>query len=121
MVVYTVAEDLYRGISRVSVEGELDSSVSDSFEFTVLDAAARTGSCVIVDLTRVTHVESQPMGRLVKSHVILEQQGGDLAIVCASGNVSRVIRTFGFDYMLAVFDDADGAAEYLHPLLEQHD
>jgi len=32
-------------------------------------------------------------------------------------DVSRIIRTFGADYLLGVFDDLDAAVSYLEPLV----
>jgi anti-anti-sigma factor len=114
-----IVEDEFGGIPVVRLSGEVDTAARDSLEFAVLDSATTRDHCVIVDLMPVTHVESQALGRLVKAHVVLESEGGDLAIVCAGTNVSRIIRTFGFDYMLGVFDDVTAAAAYLQPLVEK--
>lgn len=109
------------GIPVLKFRGDLDGVLVDEFERAVIEAAQDADDCVIVDLGAVTYIDSQSFGRLLKAHVILEGTGGDVAIVAGGTHVARVIKSFGTDYLLAVFDDVDTAAHYLLPLVEAHD
>jgi anti-anti-sigma factor len=106
------------GIPVIAFRGELDGVFIGEFEEAVIETAQEAGNCVVVDLSEVTYIDSQSFGRLLKAHVLLENGGGDLAIVAGQTDAARIIRTFGADYLLAVFDDRESAAEYLVPLME---
>jgi anti-anti-sigma factor len=102
----------------LAFSGDLDGILVDEFEQAMLEAAQSGPGCVIVDLAGVTYIDSQAFGRLLRTHVRLESQGGDVAIVAGSSQVARMVKTFGADYLLAVFDDAESAAGFLTPLIE---
>jgi anti-anti-sigma factor len=106
-----------QGVPLLAFRGELDGVFIDEFEQAVIETAQAADNCVIVDLGGVTYIDSQSFGRLLKVHVVLERDGGDIAIVAAASNVARIIKTFGADYLLAVFEDRNAAADYLLPLL----
>jgi anti-anti-sigma factor len=108
------------GIPVLAFSGDLDGILVDEFERAVIETAQEASGCVIVDLGRVTYIDSQAFGRLLKAHVVLEQEGGDIAITTSGANVSRIIKTFGADYLLGVFDDVESAASYLQPLIAAH-
>jgi anti-anti-sigma factor len=104
------------GIPVLAFSGDLDGILIDEFERAVIESAQDACGCVIVDLGRVTYIDSQAFGRLLKAHVVLEQGGGDVAIVANGTHTARIITTFGADYLLGVFRDIDSAAQYLEPL-----
>jgi anti-anti-sigma factor len=109
----------YEGVPVLVIAGDLDGVLVDDFEQAMIGAATECDGCVIVELTGVTYIDSQSFGRLLKTHVVLENMGGDVAIVAQeSCCVSRIIHTFGADYLLAVFSELDPAAGYLKPLIE---
>ena len=105
------------GIPVIAFEGDLDAVSVDEFEAAVLETAQGADNCVIVDLTGVTYMDSQSFGRLLRAHVFLEREGGDLAIVTGHGNLVRTINTFGADYLLSVREDREEAAGCLLPLI----
>jgi anti-anti-sigma factor len=117
----TFESSTVEGIPLVAFKGELDGLFVDEFEQAVIETAQAADNCVIVDLGEVTYIDSQSFGRLLKAHVVLDRSGGDVAIVAAGSNVARVIKTFGADYLLAVFDDRTTAADYLLPLVSTRD
>ena len=107
----------YSGIPVLAFSGDLDGILVDEFERAVIETAQESVGSVIVDLGAVTYIDSQAFGRLLKAHVVLENAGGDIAITISGADVSRIIRTFGADYLLGVFDDLEAAASYLQPLV----
>ena len=108
------------GIPILAFSGDLDGIFVNEFERAVIEAAQEASDCVIVDLGGVTYIDSQSFGRLLKAHVVLESTGGDVAIVAGNSEVARIIRTFGADYLLAVFEDVEPAISYLQPLVQDH-
>jgi anti-sigma B factor antagonist len=105
------------GIPVVAFEGEVDGASIEPFEAAIIEAAMSADNCVIVDLQKVTYIDSQAFGRLLKAHINLEQVGGDVAIIAGVGDIARVIRILGGDCLLGVFDDRDTAVAFLEPLL----
>ena len=105
------------GIPVIAFEGDLDGVSCDEFEAAVLETARDADNCVIIDLTGVSYIDSQSFGRLLRAHVFLEEEGGDLAIVAGDTNLARTIRTFGADYLLSVLEDQEAAADCLRPLI----
>jgi anti-anti-sigma factor len=106
------------GIPVLAFSGDLDGMLVDEFDAAVIETAQEAQQCVIVDLGNVTYIDSQAFGRLLKAHVVLEAAGGDIAIVASGTNVARIIKAFGSDYLLAVFEDVESASHYLLPLVE---
>lgn len=111
----------YAGIPVLAFTGDLDGILIDEFERAVIEAAQDAQDCVIVDLGGVTYIDSQAFGRLLKAHVVLENSGGDIAIVSNGKDTSRIIETFGVDYLLGVFEGVNSAAAYLRPLVRAHE
>jgi anti-anti-sigma factor len=109
----------HEGIPVVVVSGDVDWISCPELETNVMRAAQSGGDCVIVDLSKVDYIESSPLGTLIKSHVLLDRAGGDLALVCEPSHVSRVIKQFGIDHLLPVFSDRTSAAKALIPLRTQ--
>ena len=104
------------GLPVIAVSGELDWVSCSEFEQRIREAARGCGECVVVDLSDVTYIESSPLGVLIKVHTSLEREGGDVAIVCAGSEVTRVIKEFGIDHLLPIFDSLAGAVNSLLPL-----
>ncbi len=107
------------GIAVVAFEGDVDGARVDAFEAAIVEAATSTDNCVIVDLRKVTYIDSQAFGRLLKAHINLEKVGGDVAIVAGVGDIARAIKMLGGDCLLGVFDDSDTAVAYLEPLISR--
>jgi anti-sigma B factor antagonist len=106
----------HAGIPVVAVSGDVDWLSCPELESRVMEAARSGGDCVIVDLTKVDYIESSPLGTLIKTHVMLDRAGGDLALVCGPSHVARVIKQFGIDHLLPVFGDRSSASAALLPL-----
>ena len=73
---------------------------------------------MIVDLGGVTYIDSQAFGSLLEARMsywtTLPAATSRLPVAAP---VTRIIRTFGADNLLGVFDDVDSAASYLQPLI----
>jgi anti-anti-sigma factor len=105
------------GLPVLAVSGELDWLSCSEFEQRIREAARGSSECVVVDLSDVSYIESSPLGILIKIHASLEREGGDVAIVCAGSEVSRVINEFGIDHLLPIFSDLPSAVHSLLPLI----
>jgi len=101
------------GPAVVSAWGELDATSRGDLRARLLDAAEGSRDRVVIDLLRVTYIESSPLGTLVEISALLASKGGGLAIVCPTGEVFRVLRLAGLHKLLDVFDDVPAAVTHL--------
>jgi anti-sigma B factor antagonist len=97
----------------VTAEGELDLAAAALFRAKLLDAIARGGRKIILDLLRVTLIDSTNIGALLDAHGRAEQLDGELAVVCRNSNVLKVLAISGIDRLLRIHDSVESAvAEY---------
>jgi anti-sigma B factor antagonist len=70
-----------------------------------LDAIFATGTCVVVDLSAATFIDSSILSELVRAQRRVERDPGEqLAIVApAGGFVARLFEQVGFEVLLSVF------------------
>jgi anti-sigma B factor antagonist len=81
-----------------------------------LDAIFATGTCVVVDLSAATFIDSSILSELVRAQRRVERDPGEqLAVVAPTGGfVARLFDQVGFDALLSVFQtraDALGSFE----------
>ena len=90
----------------VALAGELDMAHAPTVSET-LDALADTARPVIVDLSELTFIDSSGI------HAILRPrpQQGAVILVCAPGNIQRVLSVTKIDRVLPVFESLDAALE----------
>ena len=97
--------------SVVSLAGELDLSTIPTLEARLLEKV-RNPTGVVVDLTRLSFIDSSGIGLLIKAHRAAE--GGRLHTVVAPGSqVERVFELAGIDRVLPVFALRDEAVRAL--------
>jgi anti-sigma B factor antagonist len=81
-----------------------------------LDAIFATGTCVVVDLSAATFIDSSILSELVRAQRRVERDPGEqLAVVAPGGGfVARLFDQVGFEALLSVFQtraDALGSFE----------
>jgi anti-sigma B factor antagonist len=92
--------DVQSGPGRVFVTGELDMSVAPQLQ-EALHAAAVTDGCeVMIDLTRVTFVDSSGLNEFLR----LTNKGHEVVIRGAAGPVRRTIELVGLDQVFMLED-----------------
>jgi anti-sigma B factor antagonist len=83
------------------VEGDLDLASAPSLKWALADVQSAGNQHVVVDLSRVTFIDSTALGVLVGAQRTLDP-GTRLAIACASENVMRVFELTGLDGMFEI-------------------
>jgi anti-sigma B factor antagonist len=91
-------------VSVLDVGGDVDvhtaSAVRDALN-RELDSGRRD---IVVDLERVTFIDSTGLGVLVAGHHRLAADGGQLRVVCAQDRILRLLDITGLRQVLAVHD-----------------
>jgi anti-sigma B factor antagonist len=94
--------------SVLSVEGDLDLASAPNLKWALADALDAGASQIVLDLARVTFIDSTALGVLVGVHRNLAS-GARMAIVCSNAEVLNIFELTGLDAtfeILPTFDDA---------------
>jgi anti-anti-sigma factor len=101
------------GAAVISLAGELDLSTIRNLEPRLLEEV-RNPVGVVVDLTRLSFIDSSGIGLLIKAFRSLDERPGGMYTVVAPGSqVERVFQLAGIDRALRVFTTRDHALSAL--------
>ncbi|MEA2432120.1 MAG: anti-sigma factor antagonist [Thermoleophilaceae bacterium] len=93
----------------VAVTGEIDLSNASGLVRQV-ETAVRSGrNCVVIDLSRVTHMDSTGLAALIEAHHLTHARRGRLALVSGSESVRRTIEVRGLDRLFVIEPSRDHA------------
>jgi len=104
--------ELAHDTSLLSVEGDLDLASAPSLKWALADLQAAGRRHVVVDLARVSFIDSTALGVLVGAQRQLEP-GVKLAIACAEENVLRIFELTGLDGMFEIVPTLQDALGYV--------
>jgi len=102
----------YRGLPVMRLSGELDPTVHDMLRTRMHDLADRH-SRAMVDLTRVSYLDSTSLGLLLDGHERIRRRGGRMALVCPSGDLLHLLDVAGISAHVGMFGGMAEAAEFL--------
>ena len=103
-----------RGIAIVEVTGDIDmSTVAELRER--LSGLADSGQPLIVDLNRVTFIDSTGLGALVAAARRAAAHGGSLHAVCSRPQTRKLLWLTGVDRRIPLTATVDGALMLLTP------
>ncbi len=103
--------ELDRLTSVISVEGELDLATAPRLKWVLVNALEAGRTQLVVNLSRVTFLDSTALGVLVGVKRRLDPDAR-LAIVCAQPAVLRIFEFSGMDGAFELFPTADEALAY---------
>jgi anti-sigma B factor antagonist len=86
----------------VTATGELDMATSEQLRDCLADVVAGGGRQVVLDLSRVTFVDSTVLGVLVGVRNQLHVDGGQLTIVSRHPSVLKVFQVTGLDQVFPI-------------------
>ena len=96
----------------LSIEGELDLATAPDLKWALGDLQASGARHVVVDLAKVSFIDSTALGVLVGAQRALDQ-GVRLAIACDDENVLRIFELTGLDCMFEIVATLAEALEYV--------
>ncbi len=82
---------------------------SKPLEHDLLEAAARCGHKMIVDMSKVTMLASAGIGSLISIHQACAKSGGKLVICALDENIAKLMTMTRMDKMLHIVDTRDAA------------
>jgi anti-sigma B factor antagonist len=101
------------GLTVVALAGELDLSTVPRLEGRLLSEAKGQGT-VVVDLTRLTFIDSSGIRLLIQAHQAADGRAALRTVVADGSQVERVFAVAGIEEVLPVFldrEEAIGAAK----------
>jgi anti-sigma B factor antagonist len=100
------------GIGLVSVEGELDLSSAPNLKWALADTLGPGVKQIVVDLSRVTFIDSTALGVLVGVRRTLGP-GGRIAIAGSDADVMNIFELTGLDATFDMFASAEEALAWI--------
>ena len=88
--------------SVVMLRGEIDMATAPAVNVTVASRLRAGCRDLTIDLSDVTFIDSQGFNALLKAHVALAADGGELRLRSPSQAVTRALRLAGLDQLLPV-------------------
>jgi anti-anti-sigma factor len=101
------------GIRYLGFVGAFDTPEVDAFQAHVDSAIDEQFFKVVINLGRMTFINSTALGALIRAQKRLNQYGGDLALAEPSAFASGVFKTLGIDRKIKCFSAEADAVEYL--------
>jgi len=96
----------------VTPEGEVDIATVGPFRVALADAARQSERGVLVDLSRVTFIDSTGLGALVDLHHRLRREMRRLAVIAPAGSAAAVLLDLtGLKGQLPLFATREAALE----------
>ena len=90
------------GVRVVKVSGEFDIAASERFRE---KSEREDAALVVVDLRRVTFLDSSGLGELIRLHKLVELRGTRLAILRPDGQADLIFKLTGMDGHLPLYDE----------------
>jgi anti-sigma B factor antagonist len=109
-----------RGVAIAEVTGDIDMSTASGLRER-LSGLADSGQPLIVDLNRVTFIDSTGLGVLVNAARRAAAHGGSLHAVCSQPRTRKLLWLTGVDRRIPLTATVDGALMLLAPSRDASD
>ncbi len=87
----------------IALAGEVDLYTAPEFKQQLLDVIAQGAKNVVVDFTDTTFIDSTTLGVLVGGVKRLRSTDGQLALVCADRNITKIFEITGLDRVFTIY------------------
>jgi len=94
----------------IPLEGEIDLHVSPRIAATLIAAVKEKPRHLIVDLAKVSYIDSSGLAVLIEAMQSVEKYGGRFALVGLQENVKPIFEIARLDQVFRIFPDVDAAA-----------
>jgi anti-sigma B factor antagonist len=93
----------------IALEGEVDIYSAPQFKEALLAGIEDGATTIVVDLGRVTFIDSTALGVLVSGAKRVRPKNGRLDIVCTDENITRIFEITGLDRIFGIYRTRDEA------------
>jgi anti-sigma B factor antagonist len=102
-------EQLGGGAYVISLSGEVDLYTAPDFKQKLLEVIGQGGKDVVVDFSNTTFIDSTTLGVLVGGVKRLRPNGGQLSLICADRNITKIFEITGLDKVFPIYESRDEA------------
>ena len=103
----TIAISEYPNV--LPLEGEIDLHVSPRVANSIAEIVAQKPENVVVDLSRVSYIDSSGLAVLIEAMQNVEEYGGKFAIAGMQETVRSIFEIARLDQVFRIFPDVDSA------------
>jgi anti-sigma B factor antagonist len=108
---FDISEETAEGVSTVSVVGEIDIATAPTLR-EILEATIDRGTeVVVVNLLRVTFIDSTALGVLIGALKRCNESGGSMRIAISDPRVLKVFEITGLTDLFSIFQTLDDAVQ----------
>jgi anti-sigma B factor antagonist len=93
----------------ISLSGEVDLYTAPDFKQKLLEVIGQGGRDVVIDFSNTTFIDSTTLGVLVGGVKRLRPNGGQLSLVCADRNITKIFEITGLDKVFPIYESRDEA------------
>lgn len=93
----------------LSLEGEIDLHISPSIAASLAQMVASHPARLVVDLSRVTYIDSSGLAVLIEAMQNVEEYGGKLTLAGMNENVLSIFEMARLDQFFLIFPHVDAA------------
>ena len=91
------------------LEGEIDLHISPRVAVSLAQMTQKKRDPVVVDLARVTYIDSSGLAVLIEGMQSVEEYGGKFALTGLQENVRSIFESARLDQVFRIFPDVDAA------------
>jgi anti-sigma B factor antagonist len=99
-------------VCTVTLEGEVDVYTAPQLKEQLVTVLEDGCTSVIIDLEKVTFIDSSGLGVLVGALRRARERGGAVRLVCTRDSVLKIFRITGLDKVFPIFSDASEARQF---------
>jgi anti-sigma B factor antagonist len=96
-------------VAVVELVGEVDIYSSPQFKAALSQGIGEGATRIVVDLAKVTFIDSTALGVVVGGVKGVRARGGTLDVVCHDENIRRIFEITGLDRILGMYQSRDEA------------
>ncbi|MGH8957281.1 MAG: STAS domain-containing protein [Acidimicrobiia bacterium] len=101
---FQVAVENYNGRALLRANGEIDLATVELLDMAVANALEDGLNQVVIDLTKVSFMDSTGIRSLLTNSERINEAGGKMSIVLSGGPVARTLSVTGVDALLSIYD-----------------
>ena len=91
------------------LEGEIDLHISPEVAESLRAMAAKKPKRIVVDLTKVTYLDSSGLAVLIEGMQSVQEYGGNFAVAGVQESVQHILDIARLDQFFQIFPDVDSA------------
>ena len=101
------------GVLFVNVTGRIDGSNSHDFAEAVANSIEDDDRALVMDLNDLTYISSAGLRAVLVTEKNLRRRGSDFVICSLSGQIQEIFRVSGFDRVIKISRNREGAMDLL--------